>query len=162
MQDSEVSRALIAPYFECLGLKVAVGDRTTQRLHELSFSPDLEIVDSLEKREKREAPAMLNSEVRQVVYTTNPPGGITKSALEKIALCLKLLSGSNTKIRLAVQGEEDLLALPIIAFFPENTVTFYGQPNVGLVIVNTLKSKIRSRRVLSEMGIESLPSEDHS
>jgi|SRR5579872_2227127 len=156
--DTDVSRELINPFFQGERLTVTVGDRTTERLQELGFSPDLEVVDSLEKRKTRKVPPLSEFEHRRVLLATNPPGEISADSLEKISACLDLLSDGHNKLRLEVRGEEDLLALPVIAFFPKDTVTFYGQPNVGLVIVNSPESREKSLKILSEMGISSLPS----
>ena len=55
-------------------------------------------------------------------------------------------------------GEEDLLTLPILAFFPEQTIVLYGQPNEGLVIVGAMgDAKDLARKTLSEMGVRSQP-----
>lgn len=155
--DLKVEEELLAPYFNRTKITACVGDRTTERIHEFGFSPNLEIVDSLEKRMIREPPALDSRQQRLVIRSANPPGTISLESLENLARCLELIVHSASKVRLEVKGEEDLLALPVIAFFPENTVTFYGQPNVGMVVVASHKSRERSRRILKEMGIVSLP-----
>lgn len=155
--DPEVNREALSRYF--VGhpnLTVTVGDRTTERMQEFGFSPDLEIVDYLEKRIARSAPGI--AEGRQVLRAINQAGSISDGALNELSHCLELMMTSKgKKLRLLVKGEEDLLALPVIAFFPRGTVTFYGQPNVGLVIVDSNKSRESSRKILGEMGITSLP-----
>jgi uncharacterized protein (UPF0218 family) len=152
--DAEVSSAVIAPYFDGTHMTVAVGDRTTERIHEMGLSPNLEVVDSLEKRKSRVVPKL--DEKRRQVHATNPPGAISSESMMKLAECLKLLVAGE-KVRLEIVGEEDLLAVPVIAFFPPNSVTFYGQPNVGMVVVNSDESRARSQVILREMGFESLP-----
>jgi GTP-dependent dephospho-CoA kinase len=155
--DGLVTKALLAEYFGGNKLTVCVGDRTTERIHEFGFSPDLEIVDSLEKRKPRQPPMLTASESRIVLKAINPPGLISGDSMEKLAKSLSLIKGSHEKVRLEVKGEEDLLALPVVAFFPEGTVVMYGQPNVGLVIVSSKESRERSEKILQEMGISSLP-----
>jgi GTP-dependent dephospho-CoA kinase len=154
--DADVTSESVSPYFSSAKTTVTVGDRKTERFQEFGFSPSLEIVDSLEKRAQRIAPKILQNEKRSILSATNPAGYITTDALEKIALSLKLLS-SSTKVRLEIKGEEDLLALPVIAFFPQKTATFYGQPNVGMVVIATRESRERARSILHTMGIDSLP-----
>ncbi len=156
VNDQDVSAAVLTPYFGERGLKVSVGDRTTERFHELGFSPDLEIIDSLEKRKSRPAPGIIEGENRSILHAVNPPGAISVESLQQLAVCLKLIEESGSKIRLEITGEEDLLALPVVAFFPRNTITFYGQPNVGLVIVNSKDSRERAKRILEELNIRSL------
>ena len=49
-------------------------------------------------------------------------------------------------IRLTVDGEEDLLVLPVCLYAPENFVVMYGQPNEGLVIIkinHEIKEKVQ-------------------
>jgi GTP-dependent dephospho-CoA kinase len=156
VNDKDVQKALLLPYFAEKGIKVSVGDRTTERLHEFGFSPELEIVDSLERRSVRSVPPLAESD-RRLVRAVNPPGSISEESLERLADCLKMIEESRLKVRLEITGEEDLLALPIVAFFPMNTVTFYGQPNVGLVIVSSTESRERAKQVLEELGIRALP-----
>jgi GTP-dependent dephospho-CoA kinase len=155
--DTKVTRDALEPFFRKEGFRISVGDRTTERLHELGFSPDLEIVDSLEKRKNRPIPTLIDGEERKILVAKNPPGEVSADALEKISLCLKLISSGSEKLRLEIRGEEDLLALPVIAFYPEGTTIFYGQPNVGMVVVHSEKSRVRSRMILAELGIRSLP-----
>jgi hypothetical protein len=76
--------------------------------------------------------------------------------LEKLAECLQLILDSHKQIRLEVQGEEDLLALPVLAYYPEDAVLFYGQPNEGLVVVSSKKAREKAREILRGMGISSL------
>jgi GTP-dependent dephospho-CoA kinase len=156
VEDREVTVNLLAPYFLQSGLKVSVGDRTTERIQELGFTPDLEIVDSLEKRQARIAPAVIEGEGRQVLHAINPPGAITPESLRQLGVSLTLIQNARSKVRLEISGEEDLLALPVVAFFPEKTVTFYGQPNVGLVIVDSAASRERAKNILVELNIQSL------
>jgi hypothetical protein len=50
----------------------------------------------------------------------------------------------NPPIRLTVNGEEDLLVLPVCIHAPENSVILYGQPNKGLVLVQ-ITAEIRNK-----------------
>ncbi|MCG3779568.1 MAG: hypothetical protein JW390_20152 [Nitrosopumilus sp.] len=47
-------------------------------------------------------------------------------------------------VRLIVNGEEDLLVLPVCIHAPENSVVLYGQPNKGLVLVQ-INTEIRNK-----------------
>lgn len=155
--DSEVTKQKIAPFVAAAALTVAVGDRTTDRFQEFGFSPSLEIVDSLEKRVRRQVPRVIDRDRRVILSALNPPGYISHDSLEKISVALKLILLLKEVVRLEISGEEDLLALPVIAFFPQRTATFYGQPNVGMVVVTSDDSRKRSRTVLGLMGIDALP-----
>jgi uncharacterized protein (UPF0218 family) len=50
----------------------------------------------------------------------------------------------NSPVRLIVNGEEDLLVLPVCIHAPENSIVLYGQPNKGLVLVQ-ITTEIRNK-----------------
>ncbi len=47
-------------------------------------------------------------------------------------------------MRITIDGEEDLLVIPVCLYAPENSIVMYGQPNKGLVIV-TINPEIRNK-----------------
>ena len=47
-------------------------------------------------------------------------------------------------VRIFVNGEEDLLVLPVCIHAPDNAVVMYGQPHEGLVIVK-ITPEIRNK-----------------
>lgn len=153
--DTLVNTRLLTSYFSLHNLTVSVGDRTTERLHELGFVPTLEIVDSREKRISRKSPSWSGNE-DCLLKAKNLAGSISTEALWSLKKCLSLSESGGKKLRLEIEGEEDLLALPVIAFYPDGAITFYGQPNEGMVIVSTEDSRKRCRDLLSEIGIHSL------
>ena len=155
--DEKINAATLSPFFEIRSnILVCVGDRTTERVHDLGFSPNLEIVDSVEKRVARDYPRLFEQS-RIVLTTENPPGTISRKTLNTLYESLVLVSKPpQRKVRIEVIGEEDLLVLPVVAFFPEPTIVFYGQPNVGMVAVSTTVGREPSKMTLREMGILSL------
>lgn len=154
--DGNLSMEVLKPYFELDGFVVCVGDKTTERIHDLGFSPALEIVDNFERRIAKERVRYLGR-IENLVRTENRPGSISLDALRKLSKCLDLVNeNKGSTFRLEVIGEEDLLALPVIAFFPKGTVTLYGQPGEGLVVVSSDMSKQMARKYLAEIGIFSL------
>ena len=144
----------MAPWFDT-ALVICVGDRTTERMTELGFLPNLEIIDMKERRGPRPLPAPSKS---AVVFTAiNEPGTISFESLNALNNCLKLIEANNrSNLRLLIEGEEDLLVLPVVAFFPEGTVVLYGQPNEGLVKVDIGSSRENAKALLSRMGVKSL------
>lgn len=152
--DSEIRREDLEKQFQCSNLKVSIGDRTTERLNGFGLTPNLEIIDSVERRSPRSPP---RSSAQQTMTAINRAGTISSDALKKLEIILDIILQDPQKtIRLAIDGEEDLLALPVAAFFPEGTSVFYGQPGEGLVIVDSKESKDRARSILLELGIKSL------
>ena len=51
-----------------------------------------------------------------------------------------------------VDGEEDLLVLPVCLFAPENSVVMYGQPNEGLVVAEiTDEVRDKVQKIVNQM-----------
>lgn len=155
IRDSEISRGSLRRFLHTATLVVSVGDRTTERVGELGFAPQLEIIDLKEQRR----PIFVHSQSRskqKIVKVTNQPGSISAMALHKIRKILGEIEDSDQRVRLVVDGEEDLLVLPIVAFFPKGTAVLYGQPNEGMVIVSSSKSREKAKKLLAGIGIKSL------
>ena len=107
---------------------ITVGDRTTEKMIDFGLIPSLQIIDGVEKREKRELPKLENATKLTV---DNPAAEITAQSIDVIKQAFTLQS----PVRIVVNGEEDLLVIPVCVHAPENSVVLYGQPNKGLVIV---------------------------
>ena len=107
---------------------ITVGDRTTEKMIDFGLIPSLQIIDGVEKREKRELPKLENAPKLTV---DNPAAEITAQSIDVIKQAFTLQS----PVRIVVNGEEDLLVIPVCVHAPENSVVLYGQPNKGLVIV---------------------------
>jgi uncharacterized protein (UPF0218 family) len=108
---------------------ITVGDRVTETVGKLGRTPDLQIVDSVERRQRRQAP---NVRFSRLYRAANPAGRITSEAVAAIDLALK----GPLPARVLITGEEDLLALPAVALAPDGTALFYGQPGEGVVLVD--------------------------
>ena len=116
---------------------ITVGDRTTEKMIDFDLIPSLQIIDGLEKRIKRD---ILKLGSAFELKIDNPASEIT---LESIKIIKKAFT-MNPPIRLTVNGEEDLLVLPVCIHAPENSVILYGQPNKGLVLVQ-ITTEIRNK-----------------
>lgn len=124
---------------------VSVGDVISKNLVEKSLHPKLLIVDNRVMRSNIE-PAKLDAEEEK--HVRNPPGTITFEALNAIQKAFKTAH----TVKIVVEGEEDLLALPAIQFAPENAFIVYGQPLEGIVVVRaTLQKKAEVAEILEEM-----------
>ena len=125
---------------------ITVGDRTTKKMIEFGLIPSLQIIDGQEKREKKEPPKLANA-IELTVQ--NPAAEITSQSIEMIKNALMM----QPPVRLFVDGEEDLLVLPVCIYAPENAIVLYGQPNEGLVIVKItpeIRNKVQSLLDLME------------
>lgn len=126
---------------------VTVGDRVTETVGGMGRIPDVQIVDSRENRKDREPPAVA---YERQIEVNNPAGTITEEAISGIREAFR----GRKPVRVLVKGEEDLLAIPVIALAPESALVFYGQPGAGIVAVRTdAEAKASDKKVLSEMGI---------
>jgi hypothetical protein len=124
---------------------ITVGDRTTEKLVNFGIIPSLQIIDGIEKREKRES---ILSDVTNYFEVDNPPAEITLPAIGIIKKAFSMLPPA----RIMVDGEEDLLVLPACVYAPENSVVMYGQPNEGLVIVQvTPEIRNKAQKLLDLM-----------
>ena len=126
---------------------ITVGDRTTENLLQLGIKPQIQIVDGLEKRSKRVVPT--DDKTNTKLFCKNPPGEITDESMRVIQEAFS----SEPPVRILVDGEEDLLVIPVCIYAPENSIVMYGQPNEGLVIV-TVTPEIRAKvqKILNTMN----------
>jgi hypothetical protein len=116
---------------------ITVGDRTTEKMIDFDLTPSLQIIDGFEKRIKRDIVKLGDAFELQI---DNPAAEITLQSIEIIKKAFTM----NPPIRLTVNGEEDLLVLPVCIHAPENSVILYGQPNKGLVLVQ-ITAEIRNK-----------------
>ena len=82
----------------------------------------------LKKEKKRELLKLGNAFELKI---DNPAAEITLQSIDMIKQTLEM----TPPIRLTVNGEEDLLVLPVCIHAPTNSIVMYGQPNKGLVLV---------------------------
>jgi len=143
--DYEVTRSSVSSKIPKDAFVITVGDATTEKMISFGLSPSLQIVDSLEKRNKRDLPG---GYVKTILECTNPAAEITDQSVSII----KQAFGMATPVRIIVSGEEDLLVLPVAIFAPDNSVILYGQPNEGLVLVQvTEEVRNKAKSIMSLM-----------
>jgi GTP-dependent dephospho-CoA kinase len=131
---------------------VTVGDRVTETLEQVGRTPDVHVIDGVERRSRREPPKV---PFARLVEVKNPAGTLTQAAVQGMR---KAFAGKKP-VRVKVEGEEDLMAMLAVVMAPMSALVFYGQPGVGVVAVKVnSSSKTRSRAILAKMGIKSLRS----
>ena len=128
LPEDMADKAHISEYLSDNSYIITVGDRTTEKMIDFGLIPSLQIIDGVEKREKRELPKLENATELTV---DNPAAEITPQSIDVIKQAFTLQS----PVRIVVNGEEDLLVIPVCVHAPENSIVLYGQPNKGLVIV---------------------------
>jgi len=128
---------------------ISVGDRVTEFAEEMGRTPDVQVVDEVERRESREAPDVPFS---RLMKAKNPAGSITSAA---IAAVRKAIKSRKKPARVLIEGEEDLLAIPAVEAAPLGATLLYGQPGIGVVVVAVDESAKESvRKIYSEMWKE--------
>jgi hypothetical protein len=134
---------------------IAVGDVTTFCL--LSYSgrkPDICIVDHKTKR--KPVPDHVQQGIGELdeyerIEVANPPATLTQELVDVIR---NLLAGDR-RVKIVVDGEEDLATLPAILYAPLGSTVVYGQPNEGSVaVVVTPERKAYAKSIMDKMIVE--------
>ena len=130
---------------------ISVGDRTTDRLLSFDIIPDILVIDGIERRAKRSHGLHSKIIAAKELHCSNPPGSISKEAL--LVLCQALAMPGPVKV--IVNGEEDMLALPLITIAGEKAVVLYGQPLEGMVIVNiNPEIQTKAKNLMERIGLK--------
>ena len=132
--EKEINKSKIMLMLDSATKIITVGDATTERIVSFGITPDIAVIDGVERRSVRDR--SINYRAKEM-FCTNPAGMISDEAIEVLQKALE----ASTPIRIKVQGEEDLLALPLFAMAPKGSVVLYGQPLEGMVLVNINEEK---------------------
>lgn len=127
---------------------ITVGDMATKTVVDAGIIPCLAIIDGMVARKPYAPSATLISdrlsqqsacretEKTHVTRVKSGPGFISHSAVEAIDSVFESMKQSkHPSILLVVDGEEDLLVLPVVEQAKIGTTVYYGQPGKGLVEV---------------------------
>jgi uncharacterized protein (UPF0218 family) len=115
---------------------IAVGDRVTGNLAKSGLPPDVAIVDNKIMR-KPVAPVEVDAE--KTFNVGNPAGTITDEAYRAVEEAV----GSAGRVKVLVDGEEDLLTLVAVLSAHVGSVVVYGQPREGVVVVHVTEDSKR-------------------
>ena len=131
---------------------VSVGDQVTYTLLKNGIEPIFCVVDFKIKRNCY--PDYIKDKIqsfgKRVMIVKNPPGCISSDLWDIIETAFSNL-GKNS-LRIEVDGEEDLAALPAILLAPRDVTIIYGLPNRGVVVVKTSKeNKRKVKEILDKM-----------
>jgi len=121
-----------------------VGDYVTFYIMESGLNPDLAVVDHRVMRQDVDPFKF----IREKVAVINPAGTIKAEAQRVLwdAITLK------KRLGVVVEGEEDLLVLPLMAMMPIGSVIVYGQPREGMVVVTLTEERRRwAKDFMAEM-----------
>lgn len=115
---------------------IAVGDVTTRVLHEKGIHQELSFVDFVIQRQQKE------NSLRQlgfdgtevIIHAKNPPGTLTPFVWSAIQEAWEILQ-TKKEVVVVIDGEEDLVVLPLLLLAPFGWTICYGQPYEGMVMV---------------------------
>ena len=146
ISDNDPNKENIIKKISAESTIITVGDRTTENMLQLGLKPQVQIIDGLEKRNQRIV--LTDDTVNTNLSCKNPPGEITEESIQVIQKAFSCES----PVRITVDGEEDLLVIPVCIHAPENSIVMYGQPNEGLVIIRvTPEIKAKVQKILDSM-----------
>ncbi len=129
---------------------ISVGDTVSRNLVANHVFPRLMIIDNKCMRRELRDRDQLPSE--KILFVKNPQGTITTEAIKAIQEALD----GETKVKIVIDGEEDLLTLVAILHAPHNSFVVYGQPYEGIVLVRVNpEKKTEISRILEKMSVGS-------
>jgi GTP-dependent dephospho-CoA kinase len=150
IHDKYITKGKIKSILKNAKRVVSVGDSTTDRLLSFDITPDILVVDGVERRVKRNHDLHSNITAAKELHCNNPPGSVSKEAF--FVLCQAF--NMPRPVKVIVDGEEDMLALPIITIAPQETFVLYGQPLEGMVIVNVNpEMQAKANNLMERIGI---------
>jgi GTP-dependent dephospho-CoA kinase len=126
-----------------------VGDVVSLSMLDSGEQPDLMVYDlRTERKAMSELAEKLPSLPGMNVHVKNPAGRITPELVNAIEKALT----QGEKVKLMVEGEEDLASLVIAALAPYGTRLFYGMPRKGIVSVHVDKNvRDKARELIDAM-----------
>ena len=159
IKQKDISKEKILYFIKESKIIITVGDATTEKIISFGLMPNLAIIDGIERRIKRFELEILklkntfltkNLSYNQYHYK-NRKGTISKEAY----LTIKKILVEGQKAIIFINGEEDMLALPVFAHAPLDSIVFYGQPLEGLVMVK-INDEIKNKatNLIESIGIE--------
>ena len=155
--DENINRGKLNALLRNAKKIISVGDATTDRLISFGIIPNISVVDGKERRMKRKyvnnsslSGDQLDKNLAKELKCSNEAGTISKKAVELLKDALEMSS----PVRIIVDGEEDLLALPLFLIVPDKSVVMYGQPYEGLVVVKIdLKIRKKAKDLMDRIGM---------
>lgn len=123
-------------------LVITVGDIVTSTLIQTGLHPNISFIDL--KTDGTSLPDIPAPDYYDVI---NPAGTIQKESAQLVEKTIDESLNKMTSKVILVDGEEDLLALPVILLAPLNAVVIYGQKDHGIVInkvTEELKDQVRN------------------
>jgi len=116
-------------------LFASVGDFVTKNVIAAELNPDIIIIDGKTLRQEVQ---LVKHELEEL-KVVNPAATIQAETWEVLKNAINL----KRRLAVVVEGEEDLLVLPLMAEAPTGSVIIYGQPHEGLVVITVTDERRR-------------------
>jgi GTP-dependent dephospho-CoA kinase len=155
LENKNVTKQKLYGFLKDAKLIVSVGDATTDRLNCYGIVPSVCVVDGRERRAQRKSIGGDSAFQDQALQLkcSNPAGTISRKAVEVLVEAVRY--SNINPVRVIVQGEEDLLTLPLLILVPDGSVVLYGQPFKGIVIVEVdSKTRGTAKDLMDSLGIK--------
>ncbi len=131
---------------------ITVGDVTTKKFLDSGYQPFLSIIDNRIERKDIPFEAQYDFHTR-VVRLDNKAATISK----EIFGILEQMFQEAVNNMIIVNGEEDLLVLPVLLYAPLGFTVYYGQPHVGMIkIAITRDAKKRAKDIISQFNLSEI------
>lgn len=134
---------------------ITVGDITTETFFYCGIQPSLIIIDLHVERKPYQTLAQYKLPKKyDVMHVKSGPGFISKAALKALDLWKKGIR-NRSRVAIVVEGEEDLMVIPVIAIAPIGSIVYYGSPPIsgkeGLVeVIVTKEIKNRVKELINQ------------
>ncbi|BFH73426.1 GTP-dependent dephospho-CoA kinase family protein [Sulfurisphaera javensis] len=127
---------------------ITVGDVVTETLRTNGIIPFLSIIDGKTKRNIK-----IDLKEDHLIKIRNEKSTIRLSSIKTIKDILN--ENYSKKSIILVDGEEDLLVIPVVLFGRDKDIIIYGQPNAGaVVIINNQLTRIRVKQILEKFYVK--------
>lgn len=138
--EESVTRRLLDLLESCRGT-IVVGDFACLKLLGAGYAPGVCVADGVTRRV--ETQPLAAGRFERVIECANPRSHVCSEAVEKLLEAVRE-SELGKRTLVLVYGEEDLLALPAIAWSPPGWCVVYGLPGCGaeLVVVDEDTSEV--------------------
>lgn len=112
---------------------IVVGDITTYKFIQNKITPHVSLFDLKSERNEINDSKVLDTLTHSLKTLPNPNGTISVNTVEQLHQSIQTIIISKNKVSIKIEGEEDLLVLPLVLLSPLNARIFYGQPGEGIV-----------------------------
>lgn len=121
-------------------LIITIGDVVTETLYQAGVVPDVSIIDYRTRRAQVMVPKQYGAdEVMGPVQ--NPAGTIQDEAALAISQAMQDSLKTGKHIEVVIEGEEDLMGIPVVMTAPLGSIFVYGQHGSGIVLVEVTEEQ---------------------